>query len=204
MNDFQQPDDDGEDHGNEVTAVKSRERVTSLLGEMREGTAGAHERLFALVYPELRSLAGAVFSGQNPAHTLQPTALVHEACLKLAGKLGSIEDRRHFFIVAGKAMRQIVADHARGRLAEKRGGARRRVTLDAALAEAREAEIDLVALDDCLSRLAELNARHAKVVELRLFSGLSIDETAEVLGISPRSVDSDWAMAKAWLRKKLA
>lgn len=179
-------------------------QVTGLLAELRAGNRSAFDRLLTVVYPELRSLARAVFSGQNPGHTLQPTALVHEACLKLAGKLDSIEDRRHFFIVAGKAMRQVIADHARGRLAEKRGGSRQRVTLDTSLAGKQEDGVDLIALDDCLTRLSQLNARHAKVVELRLFSGLSIDETAAALEVSPRSVDSDWAMAKAWLCKSLA
>lgn len=179
-------------------------RVTGLLSDLRGGDSHAYERLFSVVYPELRGLARAVFSGQNPAHTLQPTALVHEAWLKLVGHLDSIQDHRHFLIVAGKAMRQIIADHARGRLCEKRGGSRHRVTLDAAWAGSQDSDIDLVALDEGLSRLAELNERHAKVVELRLFSGLSINETAETLGISSRSVDSDWAMARAWLRKQLA
>lgn len=193
MTDSIQPSDQG-----------SPAQVTGLLSELKGGDQGAFDRLLTLVYPELRSLARAVFSSQNAAHTLQPTALVHEVCLKLAGKLDSIEDRRHFFIVAGKAMRQVIADHARGRLAEKRGGSRRRVTLDTSLAGKKDDGVDLIALDDCLTRLSKLNERHARVVELRLFSGLSIDETAEALGVSPRSVDSDWAMAKAWLRKSLA
>ena len=178
--------------------------VADLLLELREGDQTAFDRLLTHVYPELRSLAGAVFSGQKAGHTLQPTALVHEACLKLAGKLDSIEDRRHFFIVAGKAMRQVIADHARGKLAAKRGGARQRVTFDGSLAAGMDDGVNLVALDDCLQRLSELNERHGRVVELRLFSGLSINETATALGVSPRSVDSDWAMAKAWLRKNLA
>ncbi len=177
--------------------------MTRLLASAGDGDASAVEALLPIVYAELRGLARAVFSSQNPAHTLQPTALVHEAWLKLNGSLGSIDDRRHFFVVAGRAMRQVVADHARGKLRDKRGGGAKQVTLDASLGKGLEGGFDVLELDDCLSKLAEVNARHAQVVELRLFSGLSIDETAEVLGLSPRSVDSDWAMAKAWLRREL-
>jgi RNA polymerase sigma factor (TIGR02999 family) len=176
--------------------------VTRLLAELRDGDKSASERLLPLVYDQLRGLAAAVFAGQRDGHTLQPTALV-EAWLKLAGNLGSIEDRRHFLVVASKAMRQVITDHARGRQRAKRGGGVGRVTLDLNFA-GRGSELDLVDLADCLGRLAERNAPHAQVVELRLFSGLSIDETAQVLGLSPRTVDSDWAMAKAWLRKELA
>ncbi len=182
----------------------ARSNVTGVLSRLRGGETGAFEDLLNLVYPELRSMARAVFSGERQGHTLQPTALVHEACLKLAGKLDSIQDRRHFFIVAGRAMRQVVADHARGRLAEKRGGGRRRVTLDLGSASLQRGDVDLVDLHDCLENLSKANERHAQVVELRLFSGLSIDETADALQVSARSVDSDWAMAKAWLRRELA
>ncbi|QDU83417.1 RNA polymerase sigma factor SigD [Planctomycetes bacterium Pla163] len=178
--------------------------VDACLVELKKGDTSALERLLEHVYPELRQLAGAIFSDQRRGHTLQPTALVHEAWLKLAGNLRSIEDRRHFFVVAGMAMRQIVADHARGKLAQKRGGGNSRVTLDVSLARREGEAVDMVALDDCLERLTTLNERHGRVAELRLFSGLSIDETAEELGVSPRSVDSDWAMAKAWLRSQLA
>ncbi len=178
--------------------------VTGLLAQIRAGDESASSKLLTLVYPELRALARAVFSGERKGHTLQPTAIVHEACLKLAGSLEAIDDRRHFFVIAGRAMRQVVADHARGRQADKRGGGRLRVTLNSGIAGLCDDGIDLVALHDCLEALAEANERHAQVVELRLFSGLSIEETAEALGISPRSVDSDWAMAKAWLRLHLS
>lgn len=194
------PNSDAETRG----VTSSSPSVDTLLAELRAGRDGALDRLLAHVYPELRRLAQAVFSSQAHGHTLQPTALLHEAWMKLARNADSIQDRRHFFVVAGMAMRQVIADHARGRSTQKRGGHVRRVSLDVALSGAPDHGVDLVALDDCLARLATLNPRHGRVAELRLFSGLSIAETAAELGVSPRSVDSDWAMAKAWLRAQLA
>ncbi len=182
-----------------------RPDVTQMLSRLKGGEVGAGDQLLPLVYGELRGLARAVFAGRSPGHTLQPTALVHEAWLKLEGHLGTVDDRRHFFLLAGRVMRQVLADHARGRHSRKRGGGAARVTLDTDLtADAGDRSVDLVDLDDSLRGLAERNARHARVAELRLFSGLSIEETAEALGVSPRSVDADWAMAKAWLRRELA
>jgi RNA polymerase sigma factor (TIGR02999 family) len=179
--------------------------VTHLLSRVRGGDAAASGELMGEVYAELRAVAGAVFSGRGAGHTLQPTALVHEAWFKLRGNLDSIEDRRHFLVVAGKAMRQVVADHARARNTQKRGGERGRVTLDTGLARSDgDMGVDLVDLDDCLTRLAERNPRHAEVAELRLLGGLASDEVAAALGVSPRSIDSDWAMAKAWLQRELA
>ncbi len=176
--------------------------VTHLLGRIRAGDGSAVDQLLPLVYDELRAMARGVF-GDRRGHTLQPTALVHEAYLKLAENLEGLEGRRHFLVVAGKAMRQVVADHARGLGAAKRGGGRRAVTLDTDLTGEAGSAIDLVQLHESLERLAALNERHARVVELRIFSGFSVEETAEVLGVSARSVKSDWAMAKAWLRKEL-
>ncbi len=182
-----------------------RPDVTRLLARMKGGDEGAEEQLLPLVYGELRGLARAVFAGRTAGNTLQPTALVHEAWLKLDGHLGSVEDRRHFFLLAGRAMRQVLADHARARRSQKRGGGAARVTLDTDLnAAAEDRSVDLVDLDDSLRALAERNERHARVAELRLFSGLSIEETAAALDVSARSVDADWAMAKAWLRRELA
>jgi RNA polymerase sigma factor (TIGR02999 family) len=180
-----------------------RGEVTRLLSQLRAGDPAAEERLFAVVLDELHGLARAVFSGQRPGHTLQPTALVSEAWLKLTGNLGSVEGRRHFFLLAGRAMRQVVADHARAQGRVKRGDRGRRVTLDTDVAEERGGSVDLVELDECLARLAENNERHARVAEMRIFCGLTIEETATTLGLSARSVDSDWAMAKAWLRREL-
>lgn len=180
-------------------------QVTHLLGRLRDGEVTAVDQLLPLVYDELRGLAGAAFARQGRAHTLQPTALVHEAWIKLCGKLDSLGNRQHFLVVAGKAMRQVIADHARSRGAIKRGGQRERVILDDSVPAADGSQgFDLVELNDCLEGLARRSARQAQVAELRLFSGLSMDEAAEVLDLSPRSIDAEWAMAKAWLRRELA
>ncbi len=181
----------------------NRRDVTALLDRVRSGDNTASDQLLSLVYTELRGLAGAVFMGQGSDHTLQPTALVHEAYLKLVGHFDRLDSRKHFFVLAGKAMRQVLADHARGNNAEKRGGNRRQVTLDTNLDSISPSCVDLVSLDECLQRLADLNPRHAKVVDLRIFSGFSVEETAEILELSPRSIKADWAMAKAWLRREL-
>ena len=180
------------------------EAVTQLLGRLRAGERGAIHQLVPLVYDQLQGMARAVFSREGAQHTLQPTALVHEAWLKLSGNLDPVENRRHFFVVAGKAMRQVIADHARKKNSQKRGGAGRRLVLDTQLVVTGAPAVDLVDLDDSLNKLAAHDARHAAVAELRLFSGLSIDETAQALELSPRAVDSAWAMAKAWLRRDLA
>lgn len=178
--------------------------ISRLLRQAESGDPEPAGQLLALVYDELRSLAAGIFAGQRADHTLQPTALVHEAWLKLAGNISSVADRRHFFVLASKAMRQVLTDHARGKARIKRGGRRPPgVTLDAAELTSPVAGIDPVDLEDSLCKLEQLNARHARVVELRLFGSLTIDETAEVLGLSHGTVESDWAMAKAWLRREL-
>ena len=178
--------------------------LTRLLQSARAGEAEASASLLALTYGELGQLARAHFSAQRADHTLQPTALVHEAWLKLAAHLEGIEDRRHFFAIASRAMRQVLADHARTRNRAKREGNRPRLTLDQAIGEADTAAIDLVDLDDSLRRLAELNERHARVVELRIFGGLTIAETAAELGVSHDTVEKAWFMAKAWLHTELS
>jgi RNA polymerase sigma factor (TIGR02999 family) len=154
------------------------------------------------VYAELRALAASYFRGRG-AHTLQPTALVHEAFLRLEKHAGPIADRAHFFAIAATAMRQILTDHARRRKALKRGGAaRERVTLSnlAAL----ESPVDLVVLDDLLARLAALDGRQARLVELRFFAGLTEEEAAEILGVSLRTVQKEWRKARAWLYAELS
>lgn len=178
--------------------------VTRLLQCARAGEADAGAALLALTYAELGQLARAQFSAQRADHTLQPTALVHEAWLKLAAHLEGVEDRRHFFAVASRAMRQVLADHARTRDRLKRQGGQRRVTLDQGIGEADTAAVDLVDLDDSLRRLAGLNERHARVVELRIFGGLTIAETAAELGVSHDTVEKAWFMAKAWLHSELS
>jgi RNA polymerase sigma factor (TIGR02999 family) len=160
--------------------------ITELLREARAGDASAVESLVPLVYAELRGLARASSSKAHKGHTLQPTALIHEAWLELAPHLDGVESRRHFCLVASRVMRQVLADHARRAGRRKRGDGLKRVTLDGALGSER----------------AQLNARHGRVVELRVFGGLTIAETAEALELSHGTVESHWLTAKAWLRRE--
>lgn len=181
----------------------ANEEVTRLLGRVREGHPSAAEHLMPLVYDKLRSLARSFFAVQRPDHTLEPTALVHEAFLKLVDQKDiEWQSRAHFFAVAAKAMRQILINHAEAKAAQKRGGGWQRIALDGAVAE--EKAIDLLALNDALGRLELLDERHAKIVELRFFGGLTVEETAEVLRVAPRTVELDWRMAKRWLLQELA
>jgi len=160
--------------------------------------------LVALIYDELRSLAASFMRRERPGHTLQPTAVVHEMYLRLVDQ-AQVEwnGRAHFRAVAATAIRRFLVDYARRSLCEKRGGAWSRVTLSPDLVESCVEPASMLAIDVALERLRELDQRQARVVELRYFGGLSIDETAEVLGISPRSVDGDWSMARSWLRREL-
>ncbi|MBK9128627.1 MAG: sigma-70 family RNA polymerase sigma factor [Phycisphaerales bacterium] len=179
--------------------------VTLLLAEMRAGNPTALERLLPIVYDELRRLAGSVFRGQPEDHTLQPTALVHEVFLRLAGRDElAFNDRQHFFRVAAQAMRQLLTDHARAARAQRRGGDRERVFLDSGVAAQPSDEFDVIALDDALTRLAALDERQGRIVELRFLAGLSVDDTAAALGVSPRTVELDSRLARAWLRRALA
>jgi RNA polymerase sigma factor (TIGR02999 family) len=178
--------------------------VTRLLLAWSGGDAGARDALLPLVYHELRRVARHHLRHERPGHTLQPTALVNEAYLKLVG-LSRVkwQDRAHFFAVAARLMRRILVDHARGRAAAKRGGVRTAMTLDDAVAFSREPDLDVVALDAALARLAELDPRQERIVELRFFSGLEVDETARVLGISTATVKREWRTARAWLYREL-
>ena len=176
---------------------------TQLLQRAKGGDSRSQEHLFVLAYDQLRAAARRVSAGRD-RHTLQPTALVHEAWLKLAPNMDRVEGRLHFFSVASMAMRQVLADHVRGAQREKRGGMRERVALDESRMAAPDADVELCALDDCLERLARLNPRHARVVELRVFGGMTIREVAETLGVSHGTVESDWCMARAWLSRRLA
>jgi RNA polymerase sigma factor (TIGR02999 family) len=177
--------------------------VTRLLHAVNRGEPSAPEDLYRLVYEELRRLAGARMGSQRDGHTLQPTALVHEAYLRLVGSDSRWQGRAHFFGAAARAMRQVLVDHARRRGARKRGGGRGRISLSD-LDPATEARLDdLLALDEALERLAARDRRKASVVELRFFAGLEVDETARALGISPRSVHLDWRFAKAWLFREM-
>lgn len=172
------------------------------------GVTLARETLDALlpaVYGELRALAARHLRAERADHTLQPTALVHEAYLRLASvPQVSALDRGQFFGLAAQMMRRILVNHAESRNAVKRGGLATRVTLDESVSWAGERALDLVELDDALTRLAAISVRQAQVVELRFFAGLGIDEAAEVLGISPATVKREWTLARAWLRDALA
>jgi len=179
--------------------------ISLLLDQYRDGQAEAFERLMELVYDDLRRLAAWQLQTERPGHTLQPTALVHEAYLKLAGQ-NPVEwqNKAHFFALAAQVMRHILVDHARARGRDKRGGGQVSVALDEALELSHPSKPSLVELDEALSMLARQDARKSRIVELRYFGGLSIEETADVLGISPTTVRREWTLAKAWLRRELS
>src|SRR5262245_55326680 len=174
--------------------------VTNILSAIEAGDHSAAEQLLPLVYDELRKLAALQMAHDRPGETLNPTALVHEAYLRLVGEGGDrrYHDRSHFFAAAATAMRHIRIDQARRKSAQKRGGNAQRLELEDVASPTPDDE--LLALDEALSRLAALDARKAKLVELRFFAGLTNDQAAAVLGISPTTADRDWAFARAWLR----
>lgn len=178
--------------------------VTALLSRVRRGDAAAEAELFPLVYGDLRRAAEGLLRRERKTHTLQPTELVHEGFLKLAGGArAGADNRRHFLAVAARAMRQVLIDHARHRKAEKRGAGRVEVRITNADAGIDFDIAEMVALDDALERLGRRNPRLPRVVELRFFAGLSEDETADVLGVTTRTVQRDWATARAWLHKEI-
>jgi len=184
-------------------------QITGLLRAWAAGDAAALDRLTPLVYPELRRLARHYMRREASGNTLQTTALVHEAYLRLVDALGvDWQDRAHFFAVSAQMMRRILVDAARARGSAKRGGGRHTnhstaVNLDNIADLGAQRDTGLIALDDALNVLAQMNPRHARVVELRFFGGLSVEETASVLKISPQTVMRDWKLAKAWLRREL-
>lgn len=178
--------------------------VTRLLRNLQNGDAHAQAQLIPLVYEELRRMAARHMRGERPGHTLQATALVHEAFLKLTEQNAGWQNKAHFFGVASQVMRHILIDHARGRVRAKRGGeGQRRIFLDEGLLLSDALSEELLALDDALDRLARLDPRQARIVELRFFGGLSVEEAAEVAGVSPKTVKRDWSLAKAWLYQEL-
>jgi RNA polymerase sigma-70 factor, ECF subfamily len=191
--------------------VNSRARseqglVTDALAAARDGAPGALDRVFPLVYGQLRDLARRRLAGERSGHTLSTTALVHEAYVKLIDQTRvQWQDRAHFFAVAAGAMRRILVDHARRRRAVRRGGAAgvRRISLDDVEIAAGERAAEIVALDEALERLAGIDPRQARVVELRFFGGLSEKETGDTLGISQRTVAREWVTAKGWLYREL-
>ena len=174
--------------------------VTALLMELTNGNREAASELMPIVYDELRKLAGRYMRRERTDHTLQATALVHEAYLKLVQQQeANWQSRAHFFGIAAQVMRHILIDHARGHTSEKRGGGKRPVPLEEGLIFTPEKSLELLRLDESLQRLAELDPRQGRVVELRFFGGLTVEETADVLGVSPKTVKREWSMAKAWL-----
>lgn len=178
--------------------------IDELLAEWGRGNVDARDALMPVVYDELRRLARRHLWNERPDHTLQSAALVNEAYLRLAGqKTPQWRNRAHFFGVAAQLMRHILVDHARGRQAAKRGGGATRLTLDADVSVDEKPSIDLVRLDDALDQLATLDAQQARVIEMRFFGGLSIEETAVVLDVSSATVKRDWVTARAWLRREL-
>lgn len=174
---------------------------------LKDWSAGRRESadvLLSLVYDELRKIARRYLRKERSDHTLQPTALVHEAYMKLIDLSDvSWQDRAHFFAVASSVMRNILVDHARARLAEKRGGEGQRIALEDVVSFSREPDVDLLALDEALNKLAKFDEQQSRLVELRFFGGLTIEETAHVLGISPATVKREWTVAKAWLFRQM-
>ena len=183
----------------------SPQEVTALLAAWSDGDRAALDELVPLVYGELRRLAHLYTGRESPGHTLQTSALVNEAYLRLADRTKPrLHNRAHFFAICAQLMRQVLVDYARRRRSQKRGGGARQVALDEGMIVSEERAADVVALDAALKRLAELDPRQSHIVELRFFGGLSIEETAEVLGVSPGTVMRDWTLAKAWLRREIS
>jgi RNA polymerase sigma factor (TIGR02999 family) len=181
------------------------QNVTNLLVEWRRGDEAALERLIPIVYEELRRVARARLRGEGSDHTLQTTALVHEAYLRLVGlDRMTLQNRTHFFAMAARLMREILVDHARRKNAQKRGGGATLVTLEDVAAGAESEVVDVLALDQALTDLTALDERLCRVVELRFFAGLSIAEAADALDVSTATVERDWTVAKAWLLQRLS
>ena len=186
-----------------MSVPDSTKEVTDLLVAYGQGDAEALERLIPLVYSELHRRAGYYLRAERSDHTLQPTALVNEAFLRLVDQNISWQNRAHFFGVAAQVMRRILVDHARAHNTEKRGGQARKLSRAEAIAVGNERPVDLIALDEALERLAQMDAEKCRLVELRYFAGLSVEETAEAMGMSVATVMRHWSMAKAWLRKQM-
>ncbi len=178
--------------------------VTELLAAWSEGDAAAFDRLLPAVYTELKAIARQIFRRERGDHTLQPTAIVHEAFLKLAGGASvSFRNRAHFFAVASQAMRQVLVDHARARVAGKRGGGATRMELGEHASEGGTEPVDVLAVDQALVRLHVVDPELARIVTLRFFGGLTVEEAAEVVGVSAPTIKRDWRLAKAFLAREL-
>ncbi|MBX7171822.1 MAG: sigma-70 family RNA polymerase sigma factor [Pyrinomonadaceae bacterium] len=185
--------------------MNQTQQITVLLREWSEGKREAFNELLPLVYDELHKQAKRYLRKENPNHTLQTTALIHEVYLKLVEqKSVDLQNRTHFFAIAANAMRQILVDHARTKHRDKRGGDDVKISLEEiGFVVSNQINVDLIALDEALKRLEELDVQQTRVVELRYFSGLSLEETAEALHISRATAARDWAIAKAWLHREL-
>jgi RNA polymerase sigma factor (TIGR02999 family) len=183
----------------------AQSQITQLLKRWGDGSGQALEELMPLVYEELKRLAGSYLRRERPDHTLQSAALVNEAYMRLVDQNRvQWQNRAHFFGIAAQMMRRILVDHARGHKTAKRGAGMPVLALDEAVAEAQTRSIDLLGLDDALQKLEKIEPQHGKIVELRFFSGLSIEETATVLGVSRATVKRDWAAARAWLYREVS
>lgn len=185
--------------------MSSSPGITALLVAWSNGDQQAHDELMPLIYTELRRIAARQFAGERPDHVLQPTALVHEAYERLIDQRAvRWQNRAHFYAMAALTMRRLLVDHARQQQAAKRGAGQTLLSLDEAIAVPTQRDIDIVALDDALSQLADLDARQARVVELRFFVGLTNEEIGEVLRVSVATVKREWQLAKTWLRRELS
>ena len=184
--------------------VPSTTQITQWLVASRDGDVEALESLLPLVYDELHRHAVRCFVRERAGHTLQPTALVNEVYLRLVGQHEmKWQNRAQFFAVAAQMMRRILVSHARAHHAAKRGGGETLITLDEGLAVAAQRDVNLLAVDEALNRLEAIDPEKSRMVELRFFSGLSVEETAQVMGVSPRTIDRQWQTAKAWLHREL-
>ena len=186
--------------------VPDKAQITRLLGELTQfGSHAAVDQLMKAMYPELHRLAQRLFREERTDHTLQPTALVHEAYLRLVDQANvGWEGRSHFLAIAAKTMRRILIDYARGKARKRRGGGERIMNLDGELLPTEFTQSELLEIDEALDKLAALDARQAQVVEMRFFGGMTIAEIAEALAVSKRTIEQDWTHAKAWLRLALA
>jgi RNA polymerase sigma factor (TIGR02999 family) len=186
------------------SAMNASDDLSEMLAELQTGGKEALERMTPLVYGELHRIARRVWGTQEPGHTLQPTVLIHEAYMKMVRqKDRTFQSRAHFYAVAAMAMRQVLVNHAEASVAAKRGSKKNSVPLDEELISSLQEESDVLALHDALKSLAEMDPRKGRVVEMRYFGGLSIEETAEALGVSTITVTRDWVAARAWLAREL-
>ena len=186
-------------------ATADPSQITKMVNDLAGGNRPAAEQLFGLLYDAFRGLAARYLKAERAGHTLSPTALVHEAYLKLVDQSRvNWQGRTHFFAVGAQVMRRILVDHARGKGRVKRGGGRIRMQLDERLALSPQRDEDILVVDEVLGKLANVDPRQAAIVELRFFGGLSVAEVAEVLGLSKRTIEGEWTVARAWLRRELS